>query len=297
METSFCSLRYEFKPLNDIRSSLSPVMQKILLILAAVLSLAAAALGYLNRANLVTTKSALTAASLEVATVNKREAAATADAKSKTEKLALVSSDQEKLATENTDLKSQVAKSSSLMADVQKQVADRDASLAQMKSDMGAKDTHIAELEAKANSTAKPPADPSDDLKRQLQEKDILTTSLQTRLKDQESQLAALKEREAQRRSKSMRSGLEGRILAVNPSWNFVVLSLGDRNGVVNNAEMLIKRGSQLIGKVRITSVEPSTSIADIVVNSVRGGLSVQPGDTVIYSGPGDDSSDNKPNL
>ena len=290
-------MRYEFKPLNGIRSSLSPVMQKILLILAAVLSLAAAALGYLNRANLVTTKSALTAASLEVATVNKREAAATADAKSKTEKLALVSSDQEKLATENTDLKSQVAKSSSLMADVQKQVADRDASLAQMKSDMGAKDTHIAELEAKANSTAKPPADPSDDLKRQLQEKDILTTSLQTRLKDQESQLAALKEREAQRRSKSMRSGLEGRILAVNPSWNFVVLSLGDRNGVVNNAEMLIKRGSQLIGKVRITSVEPSTSIADIVVNSVRSGLSVQPGDTVIYSGPSDDSSDNKSNL
>lgn len=272
-------------------------MHKILLILAAVLSLAAAALGYLNRANLVTTKSALTAASLEVATVNKKEAAATADAKSKTEKLALVSSDQEKLATENTDLKSQVAKSSSLMADVQKELADRDASLVQMKSDMGAKDTHIAELEAKANSTAKPPADPSDDLKRQLQEKDILTTSLQTRLKDQESQLAALKEREAQRRSKSMRSGLEGRILAVNPSWNFVVLSLGDRNGVVNNAEMLIKRGSQLIGKVRITSVEPSTSIADIVVNSVRAGLSVQPGDTVIYSGPSDDSSDNKSNL
>ena len=289
-------MRNEFKLFNCIRS-LAPAMQKILIILAAVLSLAAAALGYLNRANLVTTKSALTAATSEVAAVSKRAAAAAADAKAKTEKLALVSSDQEKLAAENTDLKSQIAKSSSEMADSQKQVADRDAIIAQQKTDMAAKDTHITDLEAKANSTIKPANDPTIELKKQLEEKDILTTSLQAKLKDQESQLATLKERESQRRSKSMRSGLEGRILAVNPSWNFVVLSLGDLNGVVNSAEMLIKRGSQLIGKVRITSVEPSTSIADIVVNSVRTGLSVQPGDTVIYSGPGDDSSDNKSNL
>ena len=49
------------------------------------------------------------------------------------------------------------------------------------------------------------------------------------------------------------------------------------------NAEMLIKRGNQLVGKVRVTSVEPSTSIADIVANSVPRGLSIQPGDNVIY--------------
>lgn len=288
-------MRNKFKPLKGIRS-LSPEMQKILIILAAVFSLAAAALGFLNRSNLITTKSALSAATSETASANKKAAAAAADLKVKNEKLALVSADQEKLAAENADIKAEGAKVSSAVADVQKQVADRDASLAQMKTDMAAKDTHIADLEAKVNSTEKPVATPSDDLKKQIEEKDILTTSLQAKLKDQESQLAALKEREAQRRSKSMRSGLEGRILAVNPSWNFVVLSLGDRNGVVNNAEMLIKRGSQLIGKVRITSVEPSTSIADIVVNSVRSGLSVQPGDTVIYSGPGDDSSENKSN-
>jgi len=54
----------------------------------------------------------------------------------------------------------------------------------------------------------------------------------------------------------------------------------------VENSELLIKRGNQLIGKLRITSVEPSTSVADIVVNSVRTGLSIQPGDTVIYNGP-----------
>ena len=65
-----------------------------------------------------------------------------------------------------------------------------------------------------------------------------------------------------------------------------MVISLGDRNGVVNNAELLISRSGQLIGKIRITSVEPSTSVADIVANSVATGLSVQPGDTVVYKGP-----------
>jgi cell shape-determining protein MreC len=80
-----------------------------------------------------------------------------------------------------------------------------------------------------------------------------------------------------------MRNGLEGRILAVNPAWNFVVLSLGDKNGVVSNAELLVKRGTQLIGKVRVTSVEPSTSIADIVANSVPEGATISPGDDVIY--------------
>jgi septal ring factor EnvC (AmiA/AmiB activator) len=272
-------------------------MQKILIILAAALSLAAAVLGYLNRSNIALSKSALTTATSEIAAANKKAASMSAELKAKTEKLALVNSDQEKVASENADLMAQVAKSTSAMADVQKQVADRDASLAQMKSDMAAKDAHIADLDSKISSTVKTPSAPSDDLKKQLEEKDMLTTSLQAKIKDQETQLAALKERESQRRSKSMRSGLEGSILAVNTSWNFVVLSLGDRNGVVNNAEMLIKRGSQLIGKVRITSVEPSTSIADIVVNSVSTGLSVQPGDTVIYSGPGNDSSDNKSNL
>jgi hypothetical protein len=80
-----------------------------------------------------------------------------------------------------------------------------------------------------------------------------------------------------------MQEGLEGRVLAVNPAWNFVVLSIGDRQGVVNNAEMLLKRGGQYLGKVRITSVEPSTSIADIVANTLPSGVAVQPGDSVIF--------------
>jgi hypothetical protein len=43
-----------------------------------------------------------------------------------------------------------------------------------------------------------------------------------------------------------------------------------------------VKRGNTRIGKVRVTSVEPASSIADIIPGSLVGGLSIQPGDYVI---------------
>ena len=270
-------------------------MQKILVIAAVVLSLATASLGYLNRGKLLESKAESAKFQAESSANAKKAANTASELKTANEKLAILGSDAEKNASELLEARSQANKATSTLTDVQKQVADKDAAIAQQKSDMEAKDARITELESKVNTVSQPTQGPSDELKKELEEKEILTTSLQTKLKDQETQLSSLKEREAQRRSKSMRSGLEGRILAVNSAWNFVVLSLGDRNGVINNAEMLIKRGSQLIGKVRITSVEPSTSIADIVANSVRSGLTVQPGDTVIYMGPGEEADPKLP--
>jgi hypothetical protein len=83
-----------------------------------------------------------------------------------------------------------------------------------------------------------------------------------------------------------MARGLEGQVMAVNQGWNFVVISLGDRQGALPNAQMLVKRGDSLVAKVTISSVEPSTSIADIVPGSVPRGQRVMPGDRVVYPGP-----------
>jgi hypothetical protein len=165
----------------------------------------------------------------------------------------------------------------------------KDSIITQQKTDLASKDDQIAKLQSGSNAPSQTETAPLEDLKKENEELKVLTVSQQAKLKDCSAQLAALRERESQRRSKVMRSGLEGKILAVNSSWNFVVLSLGDRNGVVSNSEMLIKRGSTLIGRVRITSVEPSTSVADIVASSIRPGTTVQPGDSVIYNGPGND--------
>jgi hypothetical protein len=79
--------------------------------------------------------------------------------------------------------------------------------------------------------------------------------------------------------------GIRGRILAVNQAYNFCVLDLGGRQGVEPNAEMLVVRGTTLIGRIRVSSVEPATTIGDIITTSLARGVQVQPGDAVIYAG------------
>lgn len=81
------------------------------------------------------------------------------------------------------------------------------------------------------------------------------------------------------------RLGLRGTVLAVNQAYNFVVLNLGGRNGVEANTEMLVVRGTTLIGRIRISSVEPATAIGDIITSSLPRGVQVQTGDIVIYAG------------
>ncbi|MDQ6654910.1 MAG: hypothetical protein M3Y80_03745 [Verrucomicrobiota bacterium] len=78
---------------------------------------------------------------------------------------------------------------------------------------------------------------------------------------------------------------LRGTVLAVNQAYNFVVLNLGGRQGIEANSEMLVIRRGALIGRIRVSSVEPATAIGDIITNSLARGVQVQPGDVVIYAG------------
>jgi peptidoglycan hydrolase-like protein with peptidoglycan-binding domain len=86
------------------------------------------------------------------------------------------------------------------------------------------------------------------------------------------------------RREPSFHPSVRGTVLAVNQAYNFVVLNLGNRQGLEPNAEMLVLRETTIIGKIRISSVEPATAIGDILGNSLARGVQVQPGDTVIYA-------------
>ncbi len=58
--------------------------------------------------------------------------------------------------------------------------------------------------------------------------------------------------------------GLHGRVVVVNKQWNFVILDIGSKAGLVPNAEMLVHRGDKLVGKVFINGVTRDLAIADI---------------------------------
>jgi hypothetical protein len=132
-----------------------------------------------------------------------------------------------------------------------------------------------------------------DDLRRQLdsaeKEKALLAEKIQGSQERSNQPKETKKRRETantQRETVSpRRAGVHGTVLAYNQAYNFVVLNLGARNGVETNSEMLVLRDGTLIGKIRISSVEPATAIGDIMTNSLARGVQVQSGDTVIYAG------------
>lgn len=75
--------------------------------------------------------------------------------------------------------------------------------------------------------------------------------------------------------------GLKGRVLAVDPKYDFVVLNIGGNQGVLANGKMLVNREGKLIAKVRITKVEADRSIANILPEWKQ--ADVSEGDQVLY--------------
>ncbi|MGA3266872.1 MAG: hypothetical protein ABSE16_08615 [Verrucomicrobiota bacterium] len=63
-----------------------------------------------------------------------------------------------------------------------------------------------------------------------------------------------------------LRADLRGKILVVDPKWDFVVLNVGEDQGVlVEGSELLVSRSGKLVAKVRVTSIQKDRSIANVM--------------------------------
>ncbi|HEY5705028.1 MAG TPA: hypothetical protein VIS96_05595 [Terrimicrobiaceae bacterium] len=254
-------------------------MGKLLVILSIFLTAVSAVLGYLNHGKLAEARKSLVDSEVSANTAKTQLAKAQSDLRAAGQDLSKTAAERDQLTSKLSGTQSDLEKTKGQVTALSADKTSLEAQIAQLNSDL---EERTRELEQKG--TAGPTAvEATSDQQAQLAEQQTLITKLQGDLDSARSQLSALTKEKQDRVHQRMRNGLEGRILAVNPAWNFVVLSLGDKNGVVSNAELLVKRGTQFIGKVRVTSVEPSTSIADIVANSVPQGATISPGDDVIY--------------
>jgi hypothetical protein len=203
--------------------------------------------------------------------------------------------DQDKVA----QAENRAAKAEAELAKIQKEKADLRTKLDENQKEIASLQTPVQEAEKNPNAS---PADNSaatapaadlqsqvDDLRRQLdsaeKEKAFLSEKLQDIQDRADQPKEGKKRREAVRETAPRRTGLRGTVLAVNQAYNFVVLNLGTRHGVESKAEMLVLRDGALVGKIRISSVEPVTAIGDIITSSLARGAQMQPGDNVIYAG------------
>jgi multidrug efflux pump subunit AcrA (membrane-fusion protein) len=102
---------------------------------------------------------------------------------------------------------------------------------------------------------------------------------IQDQLQETQSQIDQLKKEFKNIGPGYIPPGVSGKVTFVNRAWNFVVLNVGLTNGVVPNGELIIYRGRDFLGKVKVTSAESSTSVADIMPDAKA---DIQVGDDVL---------------
>jgi hypothetical protein len=74
--------------------------------------------------------------------------------------------------------------------------------------------------------------------------------------------------------------GLKGKVVAVDPKYEFVLLNIGESDGVLKRGEMLVNRSGRLVAKIRILSVDSNRSVANVLPDWKHG--EIMEGDVVM---------------
>jgi hypothetical protein len=206
-----------------------------------------------------------------------------------------------KLQQENAAALAQQDRLKAELADTQRQLAKSvekaavyDQQLAKANANAEAQREAIAHLQELAQRAASQPtivnSEEVNALKTQvakaeteLAESRQVEETLNLKLKDSKSKFSALEQTRRDKERQLQRAKAMGRVLVVNQGWNFVVLSIGDKQGMSPDSTLLVLRGGTQIAKLRVKTIEPTQSIADVIAGSVRRGVTVKPGDNVVF--------------
>ena len=210
-----------------------------------------------TKAELATTKEELAKTKDTLVKTEADLAKAIADVKAATDKLAANETELAAIKKNFEDLKKDLP---GTPEEIAKQIADMKAKIPELEGKVATAEKDIAELK-EVNNT------------------------LTAQKKELDERFASQKKVVDRYQKNIMIKGTRGHVLAVNAGWGFCVLSIGDRQGAAANKIMIVARGGQAIGKVRIINVESSQSVADIIPKSFTRGSYVEPGDDVIFTG------------
>ncbi|MFP6873672.1 MAG: hypothetical protein VCA55_09180 [Verrucomicrobiales bacterium] len=124
--------------------------------------------------------------------------------------------------------------------------------------------------------------DAKQDLAAKLTEIDIVSKKVAAN----QSRIEKAKKVQADRLTGVARNAIVGAVTAVNKGWGFVVVNVGKDQGVENDSELIVKRGTKRIATLNIVSIRPGLTVADINQKTISG--PVQQGDTVIFKNIGE---------
>ena len=253
-------------------------MGKILVFVSIIFTVATAFFGYINKGHLSETSQKLDSTKESLSKTTTQLAKAEKELKATKDFVLTWSAEKEQLASQITSLKGELDKTKSELSTQSSKVTEKTAEIDAKLAENTALKATVDEFKSKGTGSDSKVKE----LETQITENKTIIDTLTEQKNAAQAKVTALSRKDSERKDIQRKNNFSGRVLAVNQAWNFVVLNLGDRNGLVSNVELLVKRGTQLVGKVRVTSVEPATSIADIVASNIPGGLRLQPNDQVI---------------
>jgi hypothetical protein len=246
---------------------------KILLYVALAGGIAAAVGGYLNytarKADAQTLTDTVAAKNASDTAAKKAQAEAAAEKQAETDA-------ETKVTTANStidDLKTQ-------LTTAQKQAADATAAVQTANDAATAAKTQLDAINktlngATADQLVADKAKADSDLQAAQAEQKIIQDQLQAST----AQIATLQDAINRSKNNGQMPGVSGKVTFVDHAWNFVILDVGLNSGVVPNGELIVYRGKNFLGKVRVTKVDPSDSVAEILPD-IKGDIQI--GDAVL---------------
>ncbi len=113
------------------------------------------------------------------------------------------------------------------------------------------------------------------------EEKDVLVEENKILERTRRSLEGRLAVYEGDRDKEPEMPALKGKVLAVDPKYNFVVLDVGRNHGAVERGRLFVSREGRLVGAVRITRLEDDRSVANLIPELTQ--ADIVEGDQVLH--------------
>ncbi len=255
---------------------------KLFVFLGLLGSVGGAALAFLTRTSLVDTRKEKDGLNREIVEIHKEM----------TEKAASITATNQSVTDTNTNAKNEALSTKALLSDIKGKEAEVEAAKKETE-EIGAKKQSMQEEINRilgSSGTMEEILAKNEQLKKdndaKVEELDKISKEAEVAKKaivESQNLITRLKQQQATRAKAISLASRTGTVSAVNPDFGFVIVNLGQNQGVSSESRLLVKRGSQLIGKLNIVQIEANTTVADIAVKSITPGFEIQPGDEVVF--------------
>jgi septal ring factor EnvC (AmiA/AmiB activator) len=253
------------------------MLTRIFLLIAIVAGLTAGVLNFVKvkenitvlRTDLKTTQDNLASTKTDLNNTKSTLAKTESDLKRTRTQLADAAAERDKAVKAEALAQQRAQKLTDEMTDVRKKLDDAQAELAAYKV------AGMTPLEvANANKQIK-------ELQNTLNALRAENKILGTTIRNLKSELAIYRDPDSR---PSLPATLHGKVVVYDPKWEFVLLDVGEDQGVLVNGELLVNRDGKLIAKVIVRSIQKDRCIANIVSGWKYGELIE--GDSVIPANP-----------